>query len=149
MANNTKAFIISMKVLEQIRIAVKAIIVDSGVKSSSELAKSIEAKQINGDMIALYALDYLKFLESGKKRFAKKIPIVQIIKFINKNSISAKDGISKNALAYIIQNAIFQRGIKAKKINQKITEVSTRIIVEQLEKQFDIDVENNIILKIK
>ena len=86
--------------------------------------------------LELYALDYLQYLESGRKKFAKRVPLSAILKFIKDRNLVLRDkttgrftrsrvklkgrngapGMSVNRLAFMIQNAIYKNGIKARPV---------------------------------
>lgn len=86
--------------------------------------------------LTLYALDYLQWVDSGRKKFAKRVPLSAILKFIKDRNLILRDkqtgrfsrsrvklkgrdgapGVSVNRLAFMIQNAIYRHGIKARPV---------------------------------
>lgn len=86
--------------------------------------------------LTLYAYDYLQYLDSGRKKFAKRVPLSAIIKFIKDRNLVLRDkttgrftrsrvklksrnggaAVSVNRLAFMIQNAIYKNGIKARPV---------------------------------
>ena len=86
--------------------------------------------------LELYALDYLQWVDSGRKPGGKKVPISAILEFIrNRNlqprgakgrfarpgriNIKGKNGkadTSINKLAFLIQRSIFLNGIRARPV---------------------------------
>ncbi len=86
--------------------------------------------------LTLFALDYLQWVDSGRKPFAKKVPLSAIIQFIKNRGLKyrdkqsgrftrsrvrlkAKEGReaqSVNKLAFLIQNAIYRNGIRARPV---------------------------------
>jgi hypothetical protein len=86
--------------------------------------------------LTLYALDYLQWVDSGRRPFAKKVPLSAILQFIKDRNLQyrdktsgkftrarvrlkARDGSpaqSVNKLAFLIQNAIYRHGIRARPV---------------------------------
>ena len=86
--------------------------------------------------LTLYALDYLQWVDSGRKPFAKKVPLSAIIQFIKDRGLRYRDkasgkfarsrvrlkgrdgtaGQSVNKLAFLIQNAVYKNGIRARPV---------------------------------
>lgn len=110
----TDVNIILKDLSKNLNILVKQAWIASGLKPNAEILKTIESKVDNNNQLSIYAAEYAKYIDSGRKKRAKKIPISALIQFIKKNSISAD--ISINKLAFMIQNAIYLNGIQAKNI---------------------------------
>lgn len=127
-----------------IKKAIQAIYIkDADVLPNSDLVKSVEVTN-KRNVINVFANDYVKYIESGRKKFTKKVPIAAILVFMRKRKISPTKGITKNQLAYIIQNAIYTNGIKGKKgLNKKVEKVTGQIMLTSLRKYFKVSVKNN------
>ena len=86
--------------------------------------------------LELFALDYLQWVDSGRKPFAKKVPLSAILQFIRDRGLRYRDKTtgkftrsrvrlkarqgspaqSVNKLAFLIQNAIYRNGIRARPV---------------------------------
>lgn len=75
----------------------------------SNLADSIDVR-IRRNSMEVYLAFYWRFVEIGRKRGLRKIPIFVIIKWIKRKGLSAP-GKSVNQLAWAIQNSIHENGI--------------------------------------
>ena len=92
--------------------------------------------------LELHALDYLQWIDSGRKKFAKRVPLDAIIKFIKQRNIGQARGqggkygkrdISINSLAFIIQAAIYRNGIKARPVIAPAFELGERLLQDFLD----------------
>lgn len=88
--------------------------------------------------LTIYALDYLQWLDSGRRAGAKRVPLFALVKFIKDRKLVLRDNVTGqfkksrvklkgrdggpdvtiNRLAFMIQNAIFTNGIKARPVIQ-------------------------------
>lgn len=75
--------------------------------------------------MSIAALDYLQWLDTGRRPGAKKIPIAALLLFIKQRGIGQVRGKggrfgartdSANSLAFAIQTAIFKNGIKGRHV---------------------------------
>lgn len=125
-----------------IKASITTVLAQYNILPNSDLAKSVEL--LNNDKgWGLYINSYIKFIQSGRRRFAKKIPIKFILEFIRKRKITSSEGLTKNQLAFVLQNSIYQNGIKGKRgIMEKIEKVTLDIIIENVVKYIDVQVEN-------
>jgi hypothetical protein len=73
--------------------------------------------------LELYALDYLEYLDRGRPRFVKKVPLDALIAWLRKRTIGqnrqrngryGKRTVKLNQLAFIIQNSIYRNGIRGR-----------------------------------
>lgn len=116
-------------------------------RRSSALLKSLQARVAQGrdaggrfegftasSSLELYALDYLEYLDRGRPKFTKRVPIDALLKWIKKRRLQLRDRKtgrfarkmvksrdrktgrfqSINQLAFIIQNAIYRNGIRGR-----------------------------------
>jgi len=81
---------------------------EQGHRATGKLIDSMTYK-INGDSIEFYAEDYAKFVDSGRKKGARKVPIDALIAWIEQKGIASGDTEVKK-VAYAIQTAIFKEG---------------------------------------
>ena len=98
--------------------------------------------------LTIYALDYLQYLDSGRRHGAKRVPLFALVKFIkdrklilrdkpsgrfSKSSVKLKGrnggpDVTINRLAFMIQNAIFKNGIKARPVIQPAFDFGQQLI---------------------
>lgn len=76
----------------------------------SDLIKSIEGKYT---IPTIYVMvnDYIDYIESGRKPFARKVPIKELRKWASKKGIG-----SDNKTLYAIQQSIYKNGIYPRKV---------------------------------
>ncbi len=96
-----------------ITTAVQAVYKDYGLKTNSDVVKSVHTK-IQNDRLKVYAFSYIQNIEKGRRKFSKKLPIGEVLQFIKKSGMRPQGGMTINQLAFQIQTAIFENGIKAK-----------------------------------
>ena len=80
----------------------------SVISASGRLAASVNPK-IEGSKIVIYADDYFRFIEVGRKG-GNRPPIGAIKQWIEDKHISPTGKISKDSLAFAIANAIAKNG---------------------------------------
>ncbi|MDO7849006.1 hypothetical protein Q5H92_21760 [Hymenobacter sp. M29] len=105
--------------------------------------------------LTLYALDYLQWIDSGRKKQAKRIPIFALVKFIKDRGLKLRDkqtgrfsrqrvrlkgrdgspAVSVNRLAFMIQNAIWRNGIKARPVIAPAFEFGQHLVDLYLDEQ--------------
>lgn len=129
----------------ELRKAVQLIYIQRGLKKNSDLVKSVEVKRSPHNEIIVFANFYFEFVDRGRKRFTRKIPLSALIKFIKKNRIKLRKGQSINQLAVIFQNSIYRKGIKGKKIIKPVEKITEEIMIERLSEFFTVEIEDDII----
>jgi len=82
----------------------------------STLYDTAEARVQFPDKINIWLEDYGIYVIKGRKKFARKVPIMPLIEWIKKKGIQGRNTtsgrfISVNSLAYAIQTSIFKNGI--------------------------------------
>lgn len=87
---------------------IKAEFVAQGHSNTGKLEDSLTWK-LEGNKINIYGVDYAKWVESGREKKAKRIPIDALITWVEQRGIASGDKEVKN-VAFAIQNAIFQHG---------------------------------------
>jgi hypothetical protein len=115
----------------------KQLLSDEAVKVNTVRGKSGRFEGYTASSsLTLYAQDYLQWIDSGRKPFAKKVPLSAIIQFIKDRNLRLRDKktgrfsrktyrgrerstgqfVSINRLAFMIQNAIYRRGISPRRV---------------------------------
>lgn len=112
---------------KDLTIATQKLLIKKGVEADSDLVKNLEYKY-DGDIFQLIANDYYIYVSTGRRSGGKKIPIVDLISWIKEKGINYTGSI--NSLAFRIQNAIYKNGIKGKKYQDPVVEVSIDMISE-------------------
>jgi len=77
------------------------------------------------------ALDYIQYVDKGRRAKTRKVPIGNLIAWIRDKNITAPN-LTTNQLAYAIQTSIFKNGIKPTNIIEEIETQNTELIVEGL-----------------
>ena len=107
------------------------------------LQKSIESKVSNGDTVTAYMVDYGRYVISGRRKFARKVPISALLKWIDEKGIKPLvPTMSINSLAFAIQNAIYKNGIKgrdflAPAVGDEFMALAEELIVDALEEELN------------
>lgn len=97
------------------------------VDTRSELVRSTEwiyEKKV----FTLFANDYFKWVDTGRKPMARKVPIEALIPWLRKNNIRPRSGQTYTSLAYAIQQSIYKLGIKGKLYTSAIVDESMELI---------------------
>lgn len=94
------------------------------------LEKSIQVKSVSYDItnnkVQINIPEYTKYIESGRKRRAKKVPISIILKQLKRKNVTPS-----NSLAFAIQNSIYKKGIRARPfIDRAVKEAQNAITVD-------------------
>ena len=94
------------------------------------LEKSIQVKSVSYDItnnkVQINIPEYTKYIESGRKRRAKKVPISVILKQLKRKNVTPS-----NSLAFAIQNSIYKKGIRARPfIDRAVKEAQNAITVD-------------------
>ena len=123
---------------------------------SGEAVKVVQGRAKSGrfegytasSKLTLYALDYLQWVDSGRKPFTKRVPLAAILDFIKNRRLVLRDkttgrfsrsrvklkgrdgapGVSVNRLAFMIQNAIYKNGIRARPVIAPAFEVGQNLV---------------------
>ena len=96
----------------------------------SDLYKSVEFVYKN-DVFVLLANDYFQSVAYGRQRHARLVPVEDLIKWMKKKGIAPRNG-TYNSVAYLIQQAIYRNGIKARPFIDPIIDTTTDIISEDI-----------------
>ena len=116
-------------ILDELTKATKVVMAKKGVERNSNLLKTVEwEKKQNG--FVLLANDYYQYVSSGRKRGARKVPITDLIPWIKKYNIRPTAGQTINQLAFAIQSSIYKSGIRGKKFEDPVENVTLDMITE-------------------
>lgn len=105
--------------------------------------------------LQLYAEEYAVYLDSGRKKFAKKVPISALVEFIKNRNLRLRDrttgrysrkrvtlkgrngapNTSVNQLAFMIQNAIFKNGLRGRHFIQPAFDLGQNLVDIYLDNQ--------------
>lgn len=119
------------------------VIMDLYGLGDSDLEKSLEWLY-KDDVFVLLANDYFKWLNTGRKPRARKVPIEPLIKWMKKKNIQPRGNQTYNSLAFAIQNGIYKNGIKARKFVDPIVEFSLDAISEFIVVNFSVSIAEDI-----
>lgn len=112
--------------LQDLQKVTVATIVQSGVKADSNLAKSIKYVTIK-DGINMEANYYYPYVSNGRRAGIKKVPISALIEYCKQYGIRPRPGQTLNQMAFAMQTAIYNRGIKAKNFEDKVANAAGEI----------------------
>lgn len=112
----------------------------------TKLQQSIEAEVSNGDTVTAYMIEYGQWVVSGRRKFAKKVPIAALLDWIKRKGISGRNAkgrfITHNSLAFAIQNGIYKNGIAGRDfvspaIGKDFLDLCEKVILDALEREVD------------
>jgi len=104
--------------------------------SNSDIIKNLKI-DTKDEKLIISLFSYYQYIESGRKKGAKGIPISVLIDFIKSKNIKPNN-ISVNQLAFIFQKSIKEKGIKPR----KIFTTSYKVTEQLWEKEFNITLDN-------
>ena len=82
------------KILEdlanEINVGVQSIMATKGL-TGSKLQKSVSTK-VTANSFELFMNDYAVFVDSGRKKFTKKVPISALLEFMKRRGITSSNG---------------------------------------------------------
>jgi len=110
-----------------------------GLDKSSTLYNSVQVVYDSTPTITIESLDYLKYLESGRRAGARKIPVQVILKWIKRKKIRPRDSrgrfksMTLNQLAWVIQRSIHRIGIRPRKIIEESIKQIEKLYTENVE----------------
>ena len=89
------------------------------------------------DAFQLWALDYFDYVDKGRRKGARRIPVEALVKWMKQYGIQPFRGQTYNQAAFHISNAIFKVGLKGRNYKNKILDDSAEIIAEMLADEFE------------
>ena len=114
--------------------AARIVMIAHKVPKQSKLIKSIEF-EYKDNLFVLMANNYYVWLDSGRKRGVRKVPIQALLKWIKDYRIQRTSGRggrfkSNNSLAFAIQTSIYKNGIKGRKYSDAVEEATLDVLAE-------------------
>jgi len=139
---------VDQALLKELDKAVKVVLIQHGLKSNSNLINSIDY-QYNDSIkgFQLYVNNYYEAVSEGRKPKATKVPIGDLINWIKRYNISTGE-LSINQLAFLIQRSIYIHGVKGKKYDSIVEEVSLEVLSKSLSESLSKQIEEETALQI-
>jgi hypothetical protein len=133
---------VSKELLNEIIAATKQIMLIYKLQNSA-LIESIEWTYKDNQFILL-ANDYFRWVDSGRRPRARKVPVEALLKWMKKKNITPGYGQTYNGVAFAIQNAIYKAGIKARPYTQLIIGATIDILSEALAEDLSVQIADSI-----
>jgi hypothetical protein len=133
---------VTKELLNEIITATKQIMLIYKLQNS-DLIDSIEWKY-KDNVFMLLANDYFKYVYSGRRPRARKVPVEALLKWMKLKNITPSYGQTYNSTAYAIQNAIYKAGIKSRPYTQLIIGATIDILSEALAENLSIQIADEI-----
>ncbi len=133
------------KVINLIELDIKNLLTQ--LVGKSNLVNDANIK-VNNNSLELFLNDYIKYIESGRRPKAKKIPISVLSNWSKRKGI----GLSNSEL-FAVQNSIFIKGIVGKpnltkrveeQFQESFEKYYKQILEPSIEQQIDLIIKNNI-----
>lgn len=122
---------VSKAMMDELLTATKQIMLMYSSLNNSDLVKSLEW-QYKDNLFILLAFDYFKYVDTGRKPRARKVPIQALIKWMQKKGIRPTGKQTFTQVAFAIQTAIFKAGIRPKPYTQLIIGSTIEYLSEEL-----------------
>ena len=115
-------------------------------QASGKMVRSLRykiASRVGFTQIDIFAVYYAKWVDVGRRKGAKRVPLKALLKWVRTRGITPDNGGSEKSLAFAIQTNIFKEGIKpANFIDEaqskaKYTEEVTRALKIEVERGFE------------
>ena len=103
----------------------------SGVPSNSNLVKNTSFV-ITENGLNLMSNYYFQYLDSGRKRYVRKVPIKALIDWIKRYHIIPRRGMTITSLAFAIQTSIYKHGIKPRGYFDRIMFITTKLVEKEI-----------------
>ena len=122
---------VSKAMLDELLTATKQIMLMYNSLNNSDLVKSLEW-QYRNDVFVLLANDYFKYVDTGRRPRARRVPIQALIKWMQKKGIRPTGRMTYTSLAFAIREAIYKAGIRPKPFTQLIIGSAIEYLSEEL-----------------
>lgn len=125
-----------------VRTAMVQDLISQGKRATGNLVNSFKftiQPKIGFIELSITAADYAPFVDRGRRRMTKRVPIGALIKWIEQKGLESGDK-SKKDLAFAIQTKIWKEGIAATNFVERGLDVA-RVQVNKLGKDMRQDVE--------
>lgn len=110
-----------------------------GLDKTSTLYNSVQVSYDSTPTIKIESLDYLKYLDGGRRAGSRKIPVQIILKWIKKKKIRPRNAkgqfksMTLNQLAFVIQRSIYNIGIRPRNIIKRSFEQIDKLYKDNVE----------------
>lgn len=121
---------VTEELIKEIIAASKKILVNKGLKDS-DVINSLEW-EYRENVFVLLAYDYLQFIDTGRRPRARKVPVLELVKWLKKMNIKPRYKQTYNSIAFAIQNSIYKTGIKGRQVIDPIMNVTLDILSEYI-----------------
>lgn len=135
---------IEKAIINDLNKSTSIILEKKDVDKNSDLLKSISWEFNNGHFV-LMTNDYYEYVDQGRRRGSRQPPVEDILQWMKDNSISPRGGMTTSQLAFVIARSIKINGIKGKNFSNKVVDISTDIIAEELAEELSIIIVNEIV----
>jgi len=133
---------VTKNILDELRVASNLILMTYKL-GDTDLIRSIEWRY-KDNLWVLWANDYFKYLNDGRRPSAKKIPVHILVSWLKKKNIQPRTNITYNQLAFAIQNSIYKVGIQPRRFVDPIIRVSLDILSEYIAEDLSWQIVNQI-----
>lgn len=110
---------------------------------NTQLIESVEWV-FKDDQFILIANDYFRWVNSGRRPRARKVPVEALLKWMRRKGIRPRPGQTYNSLAFAMQRSIWKSGIKAKNIVDPIINVTLDILAEYIAEDLSVQTADEI-----
>ena len=121
---------ITKALLEELNLASEKVLKGYNL-GGSDLINSIDW-EYRSDQFVLLANDYFTYVSTGRRARARKVPVLELIKWLKKKNIQPGNRQSHNSLAFALQNSIYKTGIKGKNFIDPVINVTLEILSEYI-----------------
>jgi len=122
---------IQKAIIKDLNKSTKAVLIKKKVDKQSDLVKSIDWQFKQGHFV-LVSYDYYEWVDSGRKKGVKQVPPQDLIPWMKENGIRPRGKMTMGQLAFVISRSIKINGIKPKRYADKVVDLSTDIIAEEI-----------------
>jgi len=130
------------ELIKEITAGVK-IVMSTYKLGGSDVSASVEWLY-KDNIFILIANDYFRYIDSGRRPKARKVPVEALIKWIKKKGITPRGNQSVNSLAFAIQNSIYKVGIKARKFIDPVIGLTIETLSEELAVSLSVQIADSI-----
>lgn len=87
----------------------------------SRLYDSLSTKSIdNTYTINIFYNDYLKYIQTGRKPKARKVPVKALYEWAKRKGLLTNNATQDNKFIYAVRNSIYVRGIKPRPVQEQL-----------------------------
>lgn len=119
---------------------------NAGVKGQSNLINSTQFIETEKGL-ALEANYYFTYVNDGRRRGVRKVPIPALIDYIKRYNIVPKGGQTITQLAFAIQTSIYRNGIQPKNYLDKIVDTTSDVTEEVVADELSENLADDVVAK--